>query len=167
MPGKKIIMFILGALCGKECSKRVLKSTWWQVEGSGVLFGRDDYGNERVSYVGRVCLMLAVIVAMVPMVVPSRWSGPSPALSTRPDRHSLTHCRRDVGKGPVSDYQLLTIISCTIRVLASTAFVTAVPHLVILTEVTDNYEFASCWLDKSPQEVPGSSLGYTPPGHLL
>lgn len=60
------------------------------------------------------------------------------------DTHSLTHCRRDVGKGPVSDYQLLTIISCTIRVLASTAFVTAVPHLVILTEVTDNYEFASC-----------------------
>lgn len=56
-----------------------------------MLFGRDDYGNERVSYVGRVCLMLAVIVAMVPMVVPSRWSGPGPALSTRPTlTHSLT-----------------------------------------------------------------------------
>lgn len=108
-----------------------------------MLFGRDDYGNERLSYVGRVCLMLAVIVAMVPMVgraVASRWSGPSPALST-------THCRHDATLGKVLslsaayDHQLYNTGAGWHRQLSS---FTAVPHLVILTELTDNCEFASC-----------------------
>lgn len=110
-----------------------------------MLFGRDDYGNERLSYVGRVCLMLAVIVAMVPMVgraVASRWSGPSPALSTT--RHSLT-ADTTLGKvlslSAAYDHQLYNTGAGWHRQLSS---LTAVPHLVILTELTDNCEFASC-----------------------
>lgn len=61
---KAVLPGVSGILWERCAEKNVvnvcLNSMWWEVEGSGVLFGRDDYGNERLSYVGRVCLMLAV-----------------------------------------------------------------------------------------------------------
>lgn len=111
VPGRNLCL--LWERCAEKNVVNVcLNSMWWEVEGSGVLFGRDDYGNERLSYVGRVCLMLAM-VPMVGRAVASRWSGPSPALSTTTTRHSLTAADTTRRWERSCHYQLLTIISCT------------------------------------------------------